>query len=76
MIVESSTKQYPTILNSFFDMTHLKTTPYPLFLKTFRRGELTRAQVAGAAPFPCPRPPSIGINRVPICCPYCVYHTL
>eukprot|EP00957_Ditylum_brightwellii_P170128 12950459-Ditylum_brightwellii.AAC.1 len=55
-VVELTTKQYPTSLKLFLEISHLQATPKPCSLRAFRMGVLTRAQMQGAAPLPCPSP--------------------
>ena len=56
MMVESSTKQYPTSLGESWEMQHFKTAPCPEYQRQFSRGVLTIYHIAEAAPFPCTRP--------------------
>ena len=56
IIVELSTKQYPTRLNDSFEMQNLKSASNPDYLRLFSSGVLTMTQIVGAAPFPCPNP--------------------
>ena len=53
IIVKSSTKQYPTILNYSFEMQHLKSDPKPASLRLFISGVLTMSQMLGAGQFRC-----------------------
>ena len=64
MIVKSSTKQYPTIWKESLEILHLKTAPWPDSLIRFRRGDLTMAHIAGADPFPWPKPCEGGMSGI------------
>ena len=64
MIVESSTKQYPTIWKESCDMLHLKTSPCPSSLRQFRRGDLTMEHIYGADPFTWTKPCGGGLSRI------------
>ena len=60
MIVESSTKRYPTIWKESLDILHLNTTPWPASRRQSRRGELKMDRIYGAAPLPLPKPYGVG----------------
>ena len=51
MIVESFTKQYPTIWKDSREMLHFKSAPWPASTRQFKRVELTMAHMFGDVPF-------------------------
>ena len=55
MILESSTKQYPTSFRESWGVQHLKTAPCPASQRQSSRGVLKISHIAGASPFLCPR---------------------
>ena len=56
MMIESSTKQYPTNLRESWEIQHLKTPPLTASRRQLSRVVLNIAHISGAAPFPCTRP--------------------
>ena len=52
MIMDSSTKQYPTRWKESREMLHLKATMWPASLRQFRKVELMVAHIYGSDPFP------------------------
>ena len=55
MILESSTKQYPTSFRESWGMPNLKTALCLASQRQSSRGVLTISHKAGAYPLPCPR---------------------
>ena len=55
MILELSTKQYPTIFRGSWGMQHLKTAPCTESQSQSSRGVLTIYHIEGESTFPCPR---------------------
>ena len=64
MIVESFTKQYPTIWKDSREMLHLKASLWPASVKQFMRGELTMAHISWTAPFPWPNTCGVGLRGI------------
>ena len=56
MMVESSTKQYPTSFNIYSDRQNLKAAPCPASLRRFSRDVLTTSHMSRTAPFTWPSP--------------------
>ena len=56
MIVESSTKHYPTILDVSPDIHHLKDAPWNSSLRKFSIGVISISQLVRNAPFIFPNP--------------------
>ena len=64
IIVDCSTKKYPTKLKDYFEMHHFKSAPKPASLILLSSGLLNMSQIAGAAPFPFPNPWGGGLMGV------------
>ena len=54
MVVELSTKKYPTNIIESWEIQYLKTSPWPESRRQLSRGVLTISHIYGAAQFPCP----------------------
>ena len=55
MILESSTKQYPTSFRESWGMRHLKSYPCPAYQRQSSREVLTIVHIVGAYTLTCPR---------------------
>ena len=55
MILESSTKQYPTSFRESWGMRHLKSYPCPAYQRQSSRGVLIIVHIVRAYTLPCPR---------------------
>ena len=64
MIVESSTKKYPTRWKEYCEILHLNTASCPASLRQLRRGELKMSHISGAEPFPWPKPCGGGLSGI------------
>ena len=54
MILESSTKQYPTSFSESWEIQHVNTSPCPESRRQSSGGLLTVAHIVGASPLPYP----------------------
>ena len=74
IMIELSTKKYPTRFMESLKMQHLKTAPCPTSLRQYIRGVLMIFHFAGAAPFLFPSPFGVGLRvRDHLSPPYVLY---